>query len=796
MKTEYDIVKHAKTLELDKVLQLLAAQTSTAAAAQKALEIIPSMDYEQVRTLLTQTDDAFCLSASFGAPSFGRLEALDEILSRIKNAGRLNAGELLKIGELLSVIRTVKLWRGENGAGANNSLDGYFARLTPNKTLENEIKNAIISPEEISDNASSILFEIRKKIRKAGSDIREKLDRIVRSGTSKYLQDGIITQRSGRFVVPVKAEHKSELPGLVHDTSSSGATLFVEPMAVVEINNGIRVLQNKEKDEIDRILYEISVKVSEVYESLTASYAALVDLDLIFAKAALGYKMKATAPVLNDKGVINLKNARHPLIDPKLVVPINISLGKDYKLLLITGPNTGGKTVSIKTVGLFTLMAQCGLMVPCESGSELSVFSSILSDIGDEQSIEQSLSTFSSHIKNIIKILQICDRSSLVLLDELCAGTDPVEGAALAQAILEKLLSLGAVVCATTHYAELKSFALMREDAQNACCEFSVETLSPTYRLLIGVPGSSNAFEKSKRLGLNEDIVSAATKLISGENRRFDEVIAQLLKAHSDVAKEKEAAVEIRRNLEKNKNTVDTKLSQVDKQSEEIINAARKRAEDILDYAKNESNRLLGDLEDMRAKINKENSADMIIKARSAINSTVKHLEKNADAGENADKEFDGYVLPRELIKGDAVKIRGFSQNGTVLSQQGNTVTVTIGSMRTRVGLQDVMLVNNKKPQFQSRRTVKTNLDKTNGIAKTELDIRGYATDEGLMELEKFIDSAILLGIETVYIIHGKGTGALRNAVRKHLKTLPVVKSFRPGVFGEGEDGVTVVTLK
>ena len=796
MKTEYDILKHAKTLELDKVLQLLAAQTSTAAAAEKALEIIPSMDYKQARTLLTQTDDAFCLSASFGAPSFGRLEALDEILSRIKNAGRLNAGELLKIGELLSVIRTVKFWRSENGAGDKNSLDGFFARLTPNKQLENEITSAIISPEEISDNASSALFEIRKKIRKAGSDIREKLDRIVRSGASKYLQDGIITQRAGRFVVPVKAEHKSELPGLVHDTSSSGATLFVEPMAVVEINNEIRVLQNKEKDEIDRILYDLSVKVSEIHEALTVSYEALVDLDLIFAKASLGYKMKATAPQLNDKGIINLKNARHPLIDPKTVVPVNISLGKDYKLLLITGPNTGGKTVSIKTVGLFTLMAQCGLMVPCESGSELSVFGYVLSDIGDEQSIEQSLSTFSSHIKNIIKILQICDGHSLVLLDELCAGTDPIEGAALAQAILEKLLSLGATVCATTHYAELKSFALMREDAQNACCEFSVETLSPTYRLLIGVPGSSNAFEISKRLGLKEDIVSSASGLISGENRRFDEVIAQLLKAHSDVAKEKEAATEIRQNLEKNKHTVDTKLSQVDKQSEEIISNARKRAEDILDYAKNESNRLLGELEDMRAKINKENSADMIIKARSAINSRVKNLEKNADSHENQDKDFEGYVLPRELVKGDTIKVRGFSQNGTFLSQQGDIVTASIGSLRTKVNIKDVMLVTTKKPQFSNRRTVKTNVDKANTTAKTELDIRGYAADEGIMELERFIDGAIVMGIDTVYIIHGKGTGVLKNAVRKNLKTIPVVKTFRPGVFGEGEDGVTVVTLK
>jgi DNA mismatch repair protein MutS2 len=435
-------------------------------------------------------------------------------------------------------------------------------------------------------------------------------------------------------------------------------------------------------------------------------------------------------------------------------------------------------------------------MVPCESGSELSVFNFVLSDIGDEQSIEQSLSTFSSHIKNIIKILHICDGRSLVLLDELCAGTDPIEGAALAQAILEKLLSLGATVCATTHYAELKSFALMREDAQNACCEFSVETLSPTYRLLIGVPGSSNAFEISKRLGLKEDIVSSASSLISGENRRFDEVIAQLLKAHSDVAKEKEAATEIRQNLEKNKHTVDTKLSQVDKQSEEIINNARKRAEDILDYAKNESNRLLGELEDMRAKINKENSADMIIKARSAINSGVKNLEKNADSHENADKEFDGYVLPRELVKGDTIKVRGFSQNGTFLSQQGNIVTASIGSLRTKVNIKDVMLVTNKKPQFSNRRTVKTNVDKANTTAKTELDIRGYAADEGIMELERFIDGAIVMGIETVYIIHGKGTGVLKNAVRKHLKTLPVVKTFRPGVFGEGEDGVTVVTLK
>ncbi|MBQ0110298.1 MAG: endonuclease MutS2, partial [Oscillospiraceae bacterium] len=794
MELKYDVKKHSKTLELNKVLELLAGQASTAAAAENALKIEPSFDFKQVRFLLKQTDDAFCLSAQFGSPSFGRLDSLDEILSRTKNAGQLNAGELLKIGELLSVIRTAKLWRSENGASDKNSLDNLFNILTPNKYLENEIFGAIVSPDEISDNASTTLFEIRKKIRKAGSDIREKLDRIVRSGASKFLQDGIITQREGRFVVPVKAEHKSELPGLVHDTSSSGATLFVEPMVVVEINNGIRVLQNKEKDEIDRILYDLSVKVSEISESLSLSYSALVDLDLIFAKASLAYKMRAVAPVLNDKGIINLKNARHPLIDAKKVVPINISLGKDYKMLLITGPNTGGKTVSIKTVGLLTLMAQCGLMVPCDSGSELSVFGSVLSDIGDEQSIEQSLSTFSSHIKNIIKIAEICDNRSLVLLDELCAGTDPIEGAALAQAILEKLLSLGATVCATTHYAELKSFALTREDAQNACCEFSVETLSPTYRLLIGVPGSSNAFEISKRLGLDQEIVMAASSLISGENRRFDEVISQLLKAHSDVAKEREAATEIRQNLEKNKRTVDTKLSEVDQKSEKILENARRKAEDILEYAKSESNRLLNELEDMRSKINKENSAEMILKARSAIKGSVKNLEKNADSNETKDKEFDGYVLPRELIKGDTLKVKGFPQNGTFLSRQGDVVTVSIGSMLTKVSIKDVILVLSQKPQFSNKRTVKTNVDKAASTAKTELDIRGFAADEGIMELEKFIDSSIVMGIETVYVIHGKGTGVLRSAVRQHLKTLPVVKSFRPGVYGEGENGVTVVT--
>ena len=508
--------RHYKTLELDKILERLSGLTSLPDAREQALALEPQTDIKKTELLLRQTDDAVALSGRFGAPSFGGAVNCAGNLRRAEAGGCLTAGELLKIADTLRIIRTVKEWHSRC-ASVETALDGFFSGLISNKYLEEKITSAIISEEEISDKASNTLSDIRRKIRTASSKARETLDKIVHSSKYiKYLQDTIITQRDGRYVVPVRAECRNNVPGLVHDTSSSGQTVFIEPMGVVQANNDIRMLRNKEEEEIERILFELSANAGDFADTIIRSYNNLSQLNLIFAKAELAYSMRATLPKINDRGVINLKQARHPLIPKDKVVPIDINLGGDFDTLVITGPNTGGKTVTLKTLGLLTLMAMCGLLVPCADNSELSVFRRVLVDIGDEQSIEQSLSTFSAHMTNIIQIIKLANAGSLCLIDELGAGTDPVEGAALAIAILERLRESRAKIASTTHYAELKEFALRTEGVENGSCEFDVATLKPTYRLLIGVPGKSNAFAISKRLGMEQDIVARAQELVSG----------------------------------------------------------------------------------------------------------------------------------------------------------------------------------------------------------------------------------------------------------------------------------------
>ncbi len=794
--TFYNIQKHAKTLELPKVLELLAEQCSLEDSKKAAMELIPSSNFNEVIYLNRQTSDAYSLSARFSSPSFGSVTNVRSPLTRAEMGGLLTMAELLKIGELLRVCRTVKTWRENNGGEEENSLDELFSAITPNKFFEEKIFFCIKSEDEMSDNASAELADIRKKIRRASLNVRERLDKIIKGGSAKFLQESLVTQREGRFVVPVKAEHKGDVPGLVHDTSSSGATLFVEPMAVVEINNEIKVLQSREKDEIERILYELSGEAAVFAAAAKASYDVLLKLDLVFAKAALAFKMRAAAPKINNIGKIRLKNARHPLINPKQVVPVSLELGYDYNLLLITGPNTGGKTVTLKTIGLLTLMTQCGLMIPADDGSEIAVFSKVLSDIGDEQSIEQSLSTFSSHIKNIINILKISGSDSLVLLDELCAGTDPVEGAALAESILETLLQNGAVTASTTHYAELKTYALERQGAQNACCEFDVETLRPTYRLLIGVPGRSNAFEISKKLGLPDKIVEYAGSLVSGDNKRFDAIVGQLEKAHTDAEKERETAARLRGQLEQSKKSADQRLKEINLEKDRIIEKARQQAEQMVDYARSESNRLLNELEELKAEMNRENTSAMVLKARGLIKKSIGGMEKNSDSGVKTDTDFDDYVLPRALRPGDRLRVRGFQKEATLIKQDKDKLTVSLGNMRTTVGVKDVMLILGDAPKSKNTRTVSGIKSRAEREVKRELDIRGLSADEALIEVDRFLDAAVLAGSETVTIIHGKGTGVLREAVRRHLKSAKNVKAQRPGVFGEGEDGVTVVTLK
>lgn len=582
------------------MLEKLAEFTSCEDARENALNLRPESSLAMAQALLNQTADAHMLLARFGGPSFGGLKNVNNALSRANAGSVLNTRELLDIAGVLRVIRTLSQWR-ESNAGVHSVLDPLFNALAPNKYLETAIFNAIVSEDEISDNASPALADIRRKIRVQESKVREQLEKFTRSQTnSKFLQENIITQRNGRYVVPVKNEYRSEIAGLVHDTSSSGATVFIEPMAVVEANNEIRVLQAKEREEIERILYELSVQAGDFAQSIKNSYECALELNLIFAKAQYAYKIKAMPPILNDSGIINLRAARHPLIDPKKVVPVDIMLGKNFDTLVITGPNTGGKTVSIKTLGLLSMMAMCGLMIPAGDRSEISVFDEILSDIGDEQSIEQSLSTFSAHMTNIINIMNAADSGSLVLIDELGAGTDPIEGAALAMAVLEALHDKGAKIAATTHYAELKAYALETPRVENGCCEFDVATLRPTYRLLIGVPGKSNALAISERLGLDGGVIARAQELVSSENKEFENVVDKLEQTRLKMEGEYEHARELAEKARKEKEAADKQKEEIAKLREQELEKARSQALRVVEQAKREAYTLLQELDKLK----------------------------------------------------------------------------------------------------------------------------------------------------------------------------------------------------
>lgn len=793
-----EIKRSVRALELDKVLVLLSKKASLDDTVIRCNDILPEFSLQQVEKLLVKTGDAYSLIARFGSPSFGSAKNVNSYLSNAKAGAGLSPSALLQIGEVLRVIRSVKEWK-ESCAGVSTSLDDYFNCLSPNKYFEDRIFFCIKNEDEINDNASSTLAEIRRKLKNSAANIKSRLEQIIRNpGHSAHLQDAIITQRQGRYVVPVKAEHRSQIPGLVHDTSSSGATLFIEPMAVVEINNEIKVLNAKEKEEIERILAELSAEAAQFADSVITSYSALVELDLCFAKADLAYSMKASMPKVNDSGNVYLKNARHPLIDKKSVVPITVGLGDGYNILVITGPNTGGKTVSLKTVGLFSLMACCGLMIPADDNSEIAVFDGVYADIGDEQSIEQSLSTFSSHMNHIIDILQKAGENSLVLFDELCSGTDPVEGAALSTAILTELMTRKTTVVATTHYAELKAFALDTEGVQNACCEFDVETLKPTYRLLIGIPGRSNAFAISKRLGLEERLVELAERFVSEDNRRFETIVGQLEQAYIEAEKDKAEINRIRSELEQNRKAAGDKLYEIQLQRDKIIEQARQTANDIIESARTQSSRLLNEIEDLKRQLNRQNSSDMAQRARAIARQTIKGMEESVDSHEKKE-EFTVEAPNRPLVAGDKVQVRGFSKEAIVdsVSDNGKTVFVVIGSLKTKVSINDVKLINGGEGSKKAKtRNVKGVTPKSQRTAKRELDIRGFASDEGLMEVDRFLDEAVLAGVETVTIIHGKGTGVLKKAVRAHLRNHPSVKTSRPGLFGEGEDGVTVVEIK
>ncbi len=785
------INKHYKALELDKILNQLADLTSCEDAREKALEITPSLGLFEVQEQIKQTEDAFILSGRFGTPSFGGIKNPMSALRRGEAGGVMSTTELLRVAETLRIVRSVKEWRSKS-AQVETSLNLLFDMLSPNKYLEEKITTAILSEEEIADNASPALYDIRRKKRQAASKARETLDKIIRSASyQKYLQDSIITQRSGRFVVPVKAECRSAIPGLVHDTSSSGATVFVEPMGVVQANNDIRVLESKEEAEIERILFELSSEAGAYADTISESYNALVELNLIFAKANLGYKMKASVPKINNKGFINLKSARHPLINSKSVVPTDITLGKDFDTLVITGPNTGGKTVSLKTLGLFTLMAMCGLMIPVEDGSEISTFEKVLVDIGDEQSIEQSLSTFSAHMTNIVSILKVADDRSLVLIDELGAGTDPVEGAALAVAILDELRGKGAKIASTTHYAELKEYALRTNRVENGCCEFDVATLRPTYKLLIGIPGKSNAFAISERLGMEKTLVDKARELVSSESRRFEAAVESLEDRRQELQRELDFAKEKSQKADSDKQKAEIELQRVRKQADSEIQRAKHEAQLILSRTRAQADALLAEIESFRKKA--ELSADDKAKLKQAM----RKMENEADPV--AKTKNDGYTLPRPLKKGDTVLIYDIDKKATLLEtpKEGDTqVMVQAGVIKTRVKISNLRLMKDEKVKIGGKsitKNISSTLD-TRGIS--EIDVRGQTADEAVMAVDSAIDTAILRHTERLTIIHGKGTGVLRREIQNFLRHHKAVKSFRLGTFGEGEAGVTIVELK
>ena len=780
--------RHFKTLELDKILHMLSEETSIDEAGELALAVEPQVDLDKVEYLLTQTEDAHILIGRFGAPSFGGISNVTNALRRAEAGGCLNTSELLSIARALRVIKGVRDWHA-HCAGVSTSLDGYFRALYTNPNLTDRITTCIIGADEISDGASRELADIRRKMRIAASKAREVLDKIIHSSTyQKYLQEAIITQRDGRYVVPVKQEFRSQVAGLVHDTSSSGSTVFIEPMGVVNANNDIRVLKGEEEKEIERILFELSGLCAGCATDIIDSYKTLVQLNLIFAKAHLAYKMKAVRPVMNDSGVIELKAARHPLIPKDKVVPTDIRLGDDFDTLVITGPNTGGKTVCLKTLGLLTLMAMCGMMVPASDNSRLSVFRRVLVDIGDEQSIEQSLSTFSAHITNIIGILKLCNRSTLAVIDELGAGTDPVEGAALAVAILEKLRERGAKIAATTHYSELKEFALKTEGVENGCCEFDVTTLRPTYKLLIGVPGKSNAFAISKRLGMEDDVIERAKLLTSSESRQFENVVESLEISRKELADELERAREATLAAQQKQAQAEKELERAKVESKREVEMAKHKAQELAAKTRAQAYAIIDELE--QAKKHQRYEAEQKAKFKTGM----KALEETADPIKES--EQGDYKLPRPLQVGDNVLIFDIDKKAVVLEKpEKDSVLVQAGIIKTRVKLNNLRLLEAEKVTVPKRRERTVTKD-VKSLAKTEIDVRGQTAEEAIMSVDSALDSCMLSNIHMLTIIHGKGTGVLRSRIQQYLRHHKAVKSFRLGTFGEGESGVTIVELK
>lgn len=786
-----------KSLELHKILEMLSEEASNTKTKEMALALTPECDIDVVRSEMKKTSDAFDLSVKYGTPAFSNFKDIRGALHRASSGASLSLRELLDIAQMLYQVRILSDWY-KSTENEETSIGYLFVSLAPNKYLEDKIKNAVVSEDEISDMASHELANIRRKIAQAGVRIRESLDKLIRSSeVQKSLRENIVTMRDGRYVLPVKADFKGNVPGLVHATSATGSTYFIEPISVVEANNDIKVLQGEEQDEIDRIIAELSADCAAYAEALSADYVTCAEINLYFAKSNLGAKMRGCIPELSDDGVIDLKKARHPLIDKKKVVPVDIKLGEDYNALIVTGPNTGGKTVILKTTGLLSAMAMCGLMIPASDGSKVSVFDNILVDIGDQQSIEQSLSTFSSHISNVVKILDAANEKSLILMDELGSGTDPVEGAALAVSIIENMVAKGSKLLVTTHYQELKLFAIETPGIENASCEFDIATLQPTYRLIIGSPGKSNAFSISSKLGISDDIINRANELVSTENQRFEEVVAQLEASRRELEKQHDEIEKLKNEQAEKVAELDKEIADLNSKKESELEKARVQAMRIVESCRMQSEQLIDELADIRKQKEKSNFAQLAINAKSKNKSALDKMYDTANPVQN--KEHKEYKLPRPLKRGDHVLIFDIDKKGILASDpdSNGNVFVQAGIMKTKVNVNKLRLLEPEKITMQNKKISTKNVrGKMQRTPSLELDIRGCAVDEGIHELDMFIDNAVLTGAGIITVIHGKGTGVLRQGIQNHLKKHPSVKNFRSGVFGEGEDGVTVIELK
>ncbi len=783
------------TLELPAVLEMLSAQAESELGKAEALKLEPSSNPEEVRRRLQETADAARLMTLRGSPSFSGIRDIRPSLERAKLGGALSTRELLHVAGLARCARLCKAYLAEDKPD-KTSIDSLFYALRANKYLEERIFTAIPGEDEVADSASSDLADIRRKMRAAASRAREALNKILSSPSyAKALQEPIITMRSDRYVLPVRADHKSAVPGLVHDISSSGMTLFIEPMAAVKANNELRELAAKEKLEVERILAELSAECAEHADDFAEDCILLVRLDVIFAKARLAYKMDTIPADVSDKAIV-LRKARHPLLDPAKAVPIDLQLGEDYDTLVITGPNTGGKTVALKTIGLLAAMNQCGLQIPASDGSTLPVFSHILADIGDEQSIEQNLSTFSAHMKNIVGILDVCEERSLVLFDELGAGTDPTEGAALAVSIIEHARKCGATIAATTHYAELKVYATNEPGVQNASCEFDVETLRPTYRLLVGIPGKSNAFAISRRLGLGENIIEDARTRVGTETQSFEATIEKLEQARHALERDRDEAARLLKKAAEEDKKASQLRAELSVRLEKAEVKARRDAQRILDEARETADSVYAELDEMRRHANDEQQADEINKARTELRRRLNEKEEELRWEDGSLPPQENKKSSRKLQPGDTVQIKAMGVKAEVLSiEKDGSVSLRAGIMNITAKEDELLLIEGEHAKKRQTPAAVGTGSRLMHVA-SEIDLRGMESLEGVLAAERYLDSAVMAKMKTVTIIHGKGTGALREAIQQMLRRNKLVKSFRLGRYGEGEAGVTVVELK